>query len=67
MNEQEKEILELTSTVWNKSLELEGILSQDIEDLAFHIHAIQRIIMARAAYREDPFNIFHPKQNKEQP
>lgn len=63
MQAEEKEILEETSKLWNMVLQLEEYHPDDIPEMRFHIHAIQRIIMSREAIREAPelFNHINKK------
>lgn len=58
MTESEIIILDKLSEAWNEFLKLEIYHPDDTDELRFHIHAIQTLIMARKAVRDCP-NIFN--------
>lgn len=51
MNDEEKAALELTADLWNAFCSLSPEHPSDKGDIAFHIHAIQNILMARPTWR----------------
>lgn len=57
LTDQEILLLETLGDCWNEFAELKELHSADKGDFAHHIHALQNIIMSRAAVREYP-NIF---------
>ncbi len=54
MNEDEKRAIEASAELWNAFVKLEKYHPDDIQDVKFHIHAIQNIIMSRVAVRNNP-------------
>ncbi len=53
MNEQEKKVIKASAELWNAFLKLDQYHPDDIKDVRFHIHAIQRIVMSREAVRNN--------------
>jgi phage baseplate assembly protein W len=51
MTKTEREAMNLTAQLWNKLNELPAEHPDDINDLRFHIHAIQNIIYTRVGMR----------------
>lgn len=54
MNEEEKNAIAASAELWNAFLKLEKYHPDDVQDVRFHIHAIQAIIMSREAVRNNP-------------
>lgn len=50
MSEEENNTLELTVDLWNAFVALPGGHPDDIIDVKFHIHALQRIIVTRSHF-----------------
>ncbi len=48
MTDQETSILAKTSEIWNDYLSLEVISPDDTDDVRYHIHCLQRIVLSRA-------------------
>lgn len=53
MNENEKNAIAASAELWNAFLKLEQYHPDDVQDVRFHIHAIQSIIMQREAIRNN--------------
>lgn len=51
MEPNEKAILELTADVWNGFVDLEIQHPDDLNEVRFHIHALQNILLARVGAR----------------
>lgn len=51
MTEQEIKVLQLTGETWNAFTKLPIIHPDDMNDIRYHIHAIQNIIYAREGLR----------------
>jgi len=51
---EEQKVCEQAGELFNSFLALEKMHPADAQDVAFHIHAIQNIVMARAAQRAFP-------------
>lgn len=64
MNEEEKSVICATCELWNAFLKLEEYHSDDINDVRFHIHAIQSIVMSREAVRNNT-DLFRIGQSNE--
>lgn len=54
MNEEEKKAIAASAELWNAFMKLEKYHPDDVQDVRFHIHAIQTIIMSREAVRNNP-------------
>lgn len=54
MNEPEKDAIKASADLWNLCMKLEKYHPDDINDIRFHINAIQNIIMSREAVRNNP-------------
>ena len=54
MNEEEKRAITASAELWNAFMKLEQYHPDDVQDVRFHIHAIQAIIMSREAVRNNP-------------
>lgn len=54
MNEEEKRAIAASAELWNAFMKLEKYHPDDVQDVRFHIHAIQAIIMSREAVRNNP-------------
>ncbi len=54
MSEDEKRLLESLGYCWNDFCELEQQHPSDADDFLFHLHALQRIVMARETRRNSP-------------
>lgn len=55
MSNLEKECFSKSAELWNNIMDLdkkEVLRNDDKQDVLFHIHAIQNIILARSAFRE---------------
>lgn len=53
MTDQEKWLLRKLADCWNDFLELKDRHPSDADDFMFHVHALQRIVLARLAERSD--------------
>lgn len=53
MTPEEREILHDAGELWNKFILLPPEHPDDQNDVRFHVHAIQNIILARSAMREN--------------
>jgi len=53
MTDQEQKVLNLTSELWGEFLRLPGGHDDDVPDFRFHIHGIQRIIIARGYAKQE--------------
>lgn len=54
MTETERNLLYDLATVYNQFSSLSDKHPSDMEEVVFHIHALQRIVMARLAARSEP-------------
>ena len=51
--EKEKEVLNLTATMWNQFIELENNQPDDINDFRYHIHSLQRLVYTKIYIKEN--------------
>jgi hypothetical protein len=54
LDAEELRVLELTAELYRAFAALPRAHTSDHDDVVFHVHAIQRIVMARAAVRAHP-------------
>ena len=64
MTQAEHGVIELAAQVAMKFSLLEALHPADIDDVVFHVHAIQNIVMARCAQRDYP-NLYPTYRNYE--
>lgn len=55
LNVREEELLESTSIIWNRFLELPMMHPDESGEFRFHIHALQNIILSRTAKKLWPY------------
>lgn len=53
LHNEEEEVIEKAGAVADAFAALPPIHPSDMNDVVFHVHAIQNIVLARAAYKKD--------------